>query len=239
LNLAFEDLGDLIEAPLAPRTGGELRRFWQWLEEANGRTNLTRITGEQAFLERHALDALCGLALLDEVMQPGASLVDVGSGCGVPGFPLAIARPEWSVLLVETARRKATELEAFARTLPNVSVRCARAEDCGRDPALRETHQAAVVRAVGSVALTLELTLPLVSVGGVVLLYRGTDGEQALDLAAGVAPQLGGGALTLREVSLPSGAARHLLLVQKVEPTPARYPRRAGIPGKRPLTGRS
>ncbi|MGE0707416.1 MAG: 16S rRNA (guanine(527)-N(7))-methyltransferase RsmG [Planctomycetota bacterium] len=210
-----------------------MARFWRWLEQTNQRTNLTRITGEAAFAERHALDALLGLPLLDAAGVE--TLVDVGSGCGVPGVPLALARPAWSVLLLESARRKATALEELCASVPRLTVRAARAEEAGRDPALREAHDAAVIRAVGSVGLSLELALPLVRPGGLCVLYRGPGDERVEAEAA--AALLGGGEVRLERHALPSGAERGLLSVRKAGPTPARYPRRPGVPERRPLGG--
>lgn len=229
----------LSEAALAG-----LAEFWTWLEAANARTNLTRIQGEADFAERHALDALLPLAHLDALLaeaprsaEEPPRLIDVGSGCGVPGVPLAIARPAWQVSLVESASRKArclAELEArFAGRLRVVSER---AEQVGRDPDLRESADLVVARAVGSVPLVLELTLPLVRLGGSVVLYRGSQ-DEGLEVgeAERVGPQLGGGAVRLFQAALPSGAARSFLVVRKEAPTPERFPRRPGVPGKRPL----
>lgn len=214
-----------------------LAAFHAALERANQTTNLTRITGEADFVERHALDALVALPLLGDAAE--ARLVDVGSGCGVPGIPLAIARPGWRVTLVETANRKARALRQVLSELDlaqRVDVVAERAELCGQDPELREAFDLAVARAVGSVPLVCELCLPLVRVGGALVLYRGSEGAAEEELAAQIAPQLGGGAVERRTLQLPGGAERSLLRIEKVSATPERYPRRPGVPGKRPLT---
>ena len=179
-----------------------MRGFWTWLEDANSRTNLTRIQGEADFAERHVLDALLPLELLDGLVAESlagaerlARLYDVGSGCGVPGVPLAIARP-WEVTLVETANRKARCLaELEPRFEGRLAVISERSELVGRDPLHRDQGDLAVARAVGTV------------------------------LENNCSPTL----------VLPSGAERSFLIVRKQEPTPERYPRRPGIPGKRPL----
>ncbi|MCO5168345.1 MAG: 16S rRNA (guanine(527)-N(7))-methyltransferase RsmG [Planctomycetes bacterium] len=208
------------------------------LEAAGARQNLTRITAPAEWVEKHALDALLGLTCLPEGGDP---LVDVGSGGGVPGIPLALARPGWRVTLVESERRKAAFLEEACRALglaDRVGVRAARAEALGRDPAARERHGSAVIRAVAAAAPCLELTLPLVRVGGRAVLYRGpTEAAADLEVARRVAPLLGGGLPDLVALTLPSGARRCLLVVPKVAPCPERFPRREGIPTKRPLTG--
>lgn len=153
----------------------------------------------------------------------------------MPGLVLAIARP-WRVTLVESVSRKADFLASAVEALGlNAQVRWERAEACGRSE-LRESCDAAVARAVGRVATCLELTLPLVRVGGAVVLYRGpSEAEAETASAAAVSPQLGGGAPEWHQRTLPSGAARRLLWVSKPEATPERFPRRDGVPAKRPL----
>ncbi|MBL4847639.1 MAG: class I SAM-dependent methyltransferase [Planctomycetes bacterium] len=199
---------------------------------------MTRIQGEEDFAERHVLDALLPLELLDGLVQGREAplLFDVGSGCGVPGVPLAIARAHWRVTLVETANRKARCLEELKpRFEGRLDVISERSELVGRDPAFRDQGDLAVARAVGSVPLVLELTLPLVRPGGAVLLYRGPIDPTEREQAARVGAQLGGGAVAQHAAILPSGAARSFLIVHKIESTPERYPRRPGVPGKRPL----
>jgi 16S rRNA (guanine527-N7)-methyltransferase len=235
-------LADAGVPALDPAALAGVRDFWAWLEDANSRTNLTRIQGEADFAERHVLDALLPLALLDELAARSSGgteraprLYDVGSGCGVPGVPLAIARP-WEVTLVETASRKARCLaELEPRFAGRLAVISERSELVGRDPAHRDRGDMAVARAVGTVPLVLELTLPLVRPGGAVLLYRGPLDPSERDQAESVGAQLGGGEVSQHAAQLPSGAERSFLIVRKEEPTPERYPRRPGIPGKRPL----
>lgn len=239
---SFGELSELaatLGVPLSAETVDGLAAFHAALERANETTNLTRITGEADFVERHALDALVALPLLGAAED--ARLVDVGSGCGVPGIPLAIARPGWQVTLVETANRKARALRQLLSELgelaQRVQVVAERAEVCGQDPDLREAFDLAVARAVGSVPLVCELCLPLVRVGGALVLYRGSEGAAEEALAARIAPTLGGGAIERRTLQLPGGAERSLLRIEKARATPKRYPRRPGVPGKRPLGG--
>ncbi|MEZ6188046.1 MAG: 16S rRNA (guanine(527)-N(7))-methyltransferase RsmG [Planctomycetota bacterium] len=214
---------------LAPDACARLARYVELLLAANQRTNLTRITEPTDVLTKHLVDALLGLPRL------APPLVDVGSGGGVPGLVLACVHPEWRVALVESTSRKTNFLSeaAAALGLTQVEVHCARAEALGRGE-LRETFRSATLRAVSSVATCLELGLPLVEAGGGVLLYRGSE---ALELGAanGVSATLGGGPLEVEEQALPDGSGRVLLWAPKREATPARYPRRDGVPAKRPL----
>ena len=210
-----------------------MRGFYAALTAANARTNLTRIEGEAEFLERHALDALLGLSLLER-----GPLLDIGSGGGVPGFPLALTRPGWSVTLLESASRKTRELETIAAALDlssRVRVVTQRAEAFARDPAEREAYASVTLRAVSSGAACLELGLPLVAPGGRLLLYRGPEVDDERPRLAAVSALLGGGEPRVEARTLPSGAARRLVVVEKITPTPAAYPRRDGVPAKRPL----
>ena len=248
-SISWEAFPGLVEEHTGRRLGADapdaiegLRAYWRLLEAANAEQNLTRITGLEAFLEKHALDALLALPLLPASAPPGVAgpplLVDVGAGGGVPGIPLALALPGWRVVLVEATRKKVEFLTRAAATLGagRVEARWARAEDAGRAPDLRAQATAAVARAVGSVPACLELCLPLVAVGGRVLLYRGPDkAESELAEARRVSALLGGGPPEVREASLPGGALRRLIAVTKVGPTPKAYPRRSGLPAKQPL----
>jgi len=232
--LGWEGLAAASPVPLDAGAVDRLRRLSGLLAAANARTNLTRIAGEAEFVEKHALDALLGAPLL-----PAGPLVDVGSGGGVPGLVLAIVAPERPVLLVEAVRKKTAFLEDAVRALAleRVAVRWGRAEEVGREPERREAFAGATVRAVGPVAACLELTLPLVRVGGAAVLYRGPAEADAEDAAAAAAaPLLGGGAPVAHARTLPSGAARRLVVVPKEGPTPERFPRRPGVPAKRPLS---
>lgn len=246
LSFTLDELPEALAGAGVPSLEAEvlegIRGFWTWLEDANSRTNLTRIQGEADFAERHVLDALLPLALLDALAAESLAgadrrprLYDVGSGCGVPGVPLAIARP-WDVTLVETANRKARCLaELEPRFEGRLEVISERSELVGRDPEHRDQGDLAVARAVGTVPLVLELTLPLVRPGGAVLLYRGPLDPSEREEAESVGAQLGGGEVSQHGAVLPSGAERSFLIVRKREATPERYPRRPGIPGKRPL----
>lgn len=226
----------LAELGLALPAGAceRLEDYGRRLVAANERLNLTRITGDEELVEKHVVDALLALP---EVPATGR-LVDVGSGGGVPGLVLAIARPELEVVLVEATAKKAAFLAEAAAGLglERVRVVAQRAETAARDPGLRDAADAATARAVGAVATVLELTLPFVRPGGRALLYRGpTDAEAEERTAAGVAALLGGGAPTVHRRTLAGGAERRLLVVPKTGPTPDRYPRRDGMPAKRPL----
>src|SRR5438309_2506612 len=173
--------------------------------------------------------------VLLEHLGAARTLVYVGSGAGLPGIALKIARPELHVTLVEADQAKAAFLVHACATLglENVEVVARRAEEAGHDPMLREKFDVAVARALAPLPVLVELCLPLVRVGGRVLAQK-TEGEDtgAASRAIGL---LGGRLATV--VSAPSSAraAGTIVIVEKVSPTPALYPRRAGIPARKPL----
>lgn len=175
------------------------------------------------------------------LLEPGARVVDVGSGGGLPGLPLAVVRPDLQITLIEArARKTAFLVQAAARLgLANVAVLGMRAETAGRSPEHREAYDVAVARALAPMPVLAELCLPLVRVGGRLLAMKASAPAQ-LDIelvAAGAAiDSLGGGRAEV--VATPSSARRHgvVVIVPKVTPTPAGYPRRPGVPGRRPLS---
>lgn len=210
-----------------------------WVLEANRRVNLTAISDPEEAVELHLLDSLTGLPWLPAGPEP-VQVVDIGTGGGFPGVPLALARPEsLRVLLVDAQGRRVRALEEGLRRLGvgNAVPVHARAEELGRG-GLRERCDAAVARAVGSLPVVAEYALPLLRPGGRLVAYRGREGDvEARQAAAGLG-ELGGETVGVVRVTLPfSGAGRTLVVVEKRRPTPARYPRRPGIPEKRPLGG--
>jgi 16S rRNA (guanine527-N7)-methyltransferase len=202
-----------------------LERYLDELYAWNLRLNLTAVPREDAW-DRHVGEAL---ALLEAVpLAEGARLVDVGSGAGLPGVPLAVVRPDLGVVLCESDRRRAGFLTHVCGLLGLHGVRVAavRAEDLGRSAEGRETFDAAISRATAAPAVLCELCLPLVRPGGgLAALVR--DAAAAARACTGAAAACGGGE--------PWAAAPGVLVVPKLRPTPGLYPRRPGVPTRRPL----
>lgn len=176
------------------------------------------------------------LVLLDFLPSGSPRLIDVGSGGGLPGLPLKLARPELRLTLLEANRRKAAFLvHAAARLgLDGVEVMARRAEDAGHSPDCREAFDVVTARAVAAMPVLVELCLPLLVLGGRLLAMKANAGTEAQ--AARAAIELLGGRLV--EIAPAASAARSLgevVVVEKVRPTPSRYPRRAGVPNRRPL----
>jgi 16S rRNA (guanine527-N7)-methyltransferase len=220
-----DELRALLSAAGVPAAlAGRLAVYGALLLEANHRVNLTGAKDAPALLP-HLLDAL---SLAGDV---GDSLADVGSGGGLPGIPLALATGA-RVALIEPIVKKAAFLQRAVDELGiPADVVPERAEVAGQDARWRERFASATARAVASAPTVAELTIPFLRLGGRVLLQRGaieTAERQALEGAA-----LMLGAAVIEERSLDG--ARRIVVLEKRQPTPSRFPRRNGVPEKRPL----
>jgi 16S rRNA (guanine527-N7)-methyltransferase len=187
----------------------------RWLEALVSTPGLTSLSGGEA-RRVHVTDSL---AALDAVRGFDGPIVDVGSGGGAPGIPLAVALPDRQVTLLEASHRKCEFLEGWARELPNTSVVCGRAEEQPVD-----AWGVAVAKALAEPPVAAEWCLPLVVPGGAAILFVGPSADS--ERVARVAAKLGG-----ELAESPPG----LLVVRKLEPTPEGFPRRPGIARKRPL----
>jgi 16S rRNA (guanine527-N7)-methyltransferase len=162
----------------------------------------------------------------------------VGAGAGFPGLPLKIALPGIRLTLLEATGKKAVFLQHVVNTLglPNVAVVTARAEEAGRQPRLREQFDVVLARAVAVMPVLAELTLPLVKVGGLVIAAKGQDPTAEIKEAANALGVLGGRVKQILPVTVPGlEAARHLVVIKKIKPTPKQYPRRPGLPAQKPI----
>lgn len=188
--------------------------------------------GLMARADRELIDD--GLVLVEQ-LGSARSLVDVGSGAGLPGLPIKIARPDLEVTLIEADQAKAAFLvqACAALKLEDVHVVARRAEDAGHDPGLRERFDVAVARALAPLPVLVELCLPLVRVGGRLLAQK-TEAEDP-GIAARAIDLLGGELSAVLRAPSAARRAGTVVIIDKVRPTPATYPRRPGIPSRRPL----
>ncbi len=230
LALLTEGLAQLgLPADAAPR----LAEFAAAVLETNRVMNLTAITDPADFAALHLLDSAALLTMED---FRGKRVVDVGTGAGFPGVPLRILEPDFDLTLLDSLGKR---IEFLRRTcdqlgLERVEAVHARAEEFAADH--RERYDVAVSRAVAALNVLCELALPLVKVGGRFLAMKSVDSDAEIDAARGAAGQLGGRIRELRDYTVPGTDVRHrVVVVEKVRPTPAQFPRPFARIKKRPL----
>ena len=218
---------------------GRFQLYYEEILSWNRRVNLTRVTDPDEVRTRHFIDSLSVLRGLSRgALGAGTSLIDVGSGAGLPGVPLKIAYPAVSLVLLEANGKRAAFLGALvaALDLEDARVVHARAEDAGRRHDLRDAFDVVVSRAVAPLEVLAELTLPFCRVGGVAIAQKGADVDDELDRAGSAIAALGGGESRTHSITPPGGdVARSLVVTEKARATPDKFPRRPGIPAKRPL----
>lgn len=212
----------------------QLLRYVDLLLEGLGRQRLVGEKSGVSLIEKHIYDSLYPLKLL---RIPPGSLLDLGTGAGLPGIPLKISLPELKLYLLDAKtqrinylRRVAAELE-----LPEVYYLPGRAEVWGRKPGCRECFDCVVSRAVARAAVLAELALPLVKVGGSLLLYKGKQGVGEMEEAKNSISLCGGRQERSWRYRLITGEERTLFLIKKTDNTPVIYPRENGVPAKKPL----
>jgi len=204
--------------------------------QANAAMDLTAVLDPEEAVDRHYLDSLTVLRRPDWIPQ-GARIVDVGAGAGFPGIPLLIARPDIQATLLDAQRKR---VDFLHRVIQALGLRAQafhlRAEDAARQTGHRERYDVAVSRAVAGLPTLLELTLPLVRVRGCTLAWKGPAALEEFEAASRAAAMLGGRLCLPEPAPVPGRDWRHLLIAAEKEiETVRQYPRKAGIPARKPL----
>ncbi len=222
--------------PCEARLAESLAVYHDMLLDWNTRMDLTAVLDEAEMIDRHYADSLSALRF------PGfpaeGRVIDVGTGAGFPGLPLALACPSLSFTLLDSLQKRLTFLQAVVDrlALPNVTLVHARAEDGGRDPALRERFDLALSRAVAPLPVLAEYVLPYVKPGGLALCWKGPGLSEELPQGRRAAHLLGGRPEEPWPVDIPGRDWHHVLLpIRKTAGTPRAYPRPAGKAQKAPL----
>ncbi len=216
----------------------QLKRLRDVILEWNEKINVTAIRDPGEFDKKNVQDSLSILDLPE--YRQAASVLDMGTGGGFPGLPLAVVSPEKSFVLADAIGKKLRVVQEAARELGLVNVETvhARAEDMARTKVHRERYDLVVSRAVANMATLSEYCLPFVRVGGFFIAYKTEDAAEEIEAARSAVTKLGGRILRVEKPSLNSDEALNgdtLVVVEKTVKTPKDYPRKAGTPGKDPL----
>ena len=214
----------------------EIEKFYQYVKlllEWNEKINLTAITDESEIIRKHFIDSLT----ISKLIKEDTNVVDVGTGAGFPGMPLAITK-KVKVTLVDSLNKRINFLNIVkeAIELDNVNTVHGRAEEVGQNEKYREKFDYAVSRAVAPINVLLEYMLPLVKVGGYCLCMKGPKVIDEMQGIENVAEKLGGKYIKLEELEIPGEESRkNVIIIKKVESTNKKYPRKPGTPAKQPL----
>ena len=222
--------------PLNAEQAEKFETYHRMLIEANARFNLTRVPDDEAeAIDRNYLDCIAPLAVGFPAAH--ASLIDVGSGAGFPGIPLAICLPETRIVLMDSLGKRVEFLESVIGELQlNAQAVHLRAEDGARKPEYREAFDLATARAVAPLNLLCEYLLPFVKVGGQILALKGPGLDEEVAAAENALSILGGRFLRSDALPIPGRDWDHRAAwIEKVAPTSDKYPRKAGKPEKKPL----
>ncbi len=225
---------------LSARQIRQFELYYQQLIEWNERVNLTAITDCSAVQVKHFLDSLTVVLALseEEVASRDFTILDVGAGGGFPGLPLKILLPQPKVVLLEPTTKKVAFLRHISRKLEleDVEVLNSRAEDAAHLPLYREQFALVLSRAVALLPTLVELTLAFCRIGGRFIAQKKGEVEQEANRAKEAITVMGGKLNQIRKIGLEEFSdARYLVIIDKICPTPDKYPRRAGLPKRRPI----
>ncbi len=212
----------------------KLNKYMDGILEWNEKINLTSITEKEEFISKHYLDSLT-IAGIKEFID-ASSIIDVGTGGGFPGIPLAASFPSKSFLLADSLNKRLKVIEALTSEcdIKNVSTAHGRAEILANMEDIRESFDLCVSRAVADLPVLCEFCLPFVRVGGSFIAYKGPEPENEIERAARAIKKLGGKFIRVESFT-ESDFTHTLIVIKKVSKTPKAYPRKAGTPSKMPL----
>ena len=233
-DMLFSNFSPILSLGYDPSTElqQKLQLYYALLTEWNEKINLTAISGWHDFLLLHVADSLLGAPYIPQ----NASVIDVGTGAGFPGVVLALFRPDITLTLLDSLQKRTLFLQQLTQQLGiSAQIVHARAEDGGRNAALRERFSVATARAVAPLNVLSELLLPFVHIGGTMLCYKAKNTDAEVESATRAIQTLGGATPKLHHALLAQQYERIIVQVPKVAATPRNYPRKAGTPAKNPL----
>ena len=228
---------DSLDVPYDDEKLSKLILFYEMVIEKNKVMNLTGITEFDEFVDKHFLDSLI-LAKAYPDIRKNQFVIDVGTGAGFPGIPLAIIYSNSRFVLLDSLNKRINFINEVVSSLSlrNVETIAGRAEDYARNTLYREQFDLCVTRAVAGINLLSEYSLPFVKIGGSCIPYKSSDIDEELDNGKNAISILGGEYDRVVKVLIPNtDYERSLVVINKTNPTPDKYPRKAGTPKKKPL----
>ncbi len=228
---------DSLDIPYDEDKLDKLISFYEMVVEKNKVMNLTGITDFDEFVEKHFIDSLI-LAKAYPDISKNKFVIDVGTGAGFPGIPLSIIYNNSRFVLLDSLNKRINFINEVISSLSlrNVETIAGRAEDYARNPLYREQFDLCVTRAVAEINLLSEYTLPFVKLAGECIFYKSSDIDEELQKGSNAITILGGNIDNVVKVKIPgTDYDRSLVVINKSEPTPDKYPRKAGTPKKKPL----
>lgn len=210
----------------------QLETLTDFMLEYNKNVNLTRITEPNEVIEKHYIDSILPLTMVD--VPRGTLCADIGTGAGFPSLPMKIYRPDLEFTLIDSLGKRITYLDLACEKL-GISCRTihARSEEAAKKPELRDSFGFVTARAVAALNVLCEYCLPYVKKGGIFAALKGSEDETKL--AENAIKKLNGEITDVKNYKLPSGDARQLVIIKKISDTPPQYPRAGGVIAKRPL----
>ncbi|MCR5328066.1 MAG: 16S rRNA (guanine(527)-N(7))-methyltransferase RsmG [Saccharofermentans sp.] len=236
----LESHSDEISVPLSAEEIRAFQVYASMLKEKNKVMNLTAVDDDKGIAMKHFIDSLTLCPYIREEEKKSdktLTFADVGTGAGFPGLPVKISCPELSVTLMDSLEKRLKFLNEVitALDLKDCSTVHSRAEDAGRNKKHREKYDIVTARAVAKLSVLAEYCLPLVKVGGVFLAMKSHSDEEENEAQKAIA-LLGGTIEKTDSFKLPgTDMERTIIVVRKIRPTPARFPRKAGTPSKTPI----
>jgi 16S rRNA (guanine527-N7)-methyltransferase len=216
----------------------QLQQVYDVIITANQQLNLTRITEVNEFWEKHIWDSLRGVLPLFIPTQKKDHIIDIGTGAGFPGIPVAIAFPDSHITLVDSTQKKIKFVQSLISEigLEKAEAISDRAESLGHNRAYRDKYNVALIRAVASASVCAEYSLPLLEIGGLAILYRGQWLDQETEELETAIKQLGAEIEGIDRFKTPlSDSVRTCIWLRKIAPTKAGFPRAIGVPTQKPL----
>ena len=235
----FEELktaANDVNLELSEKQYEQFIKYMRLVQEWNEKINLTAITEDEEFIKKHFVD--CIKAFKSKAIAEAHTIIDVGTGAGFPGMPIAIMHPTAKITLLDSLNKRINYLNTVVRELglKNVTTIHSRAEDGARKPELREKFDVATSRAVANMAVLSEFCMPYVKKGGYFVALKGPSVDEELKNATNAIKTLGGELKEIIEVSIEETDLKHNIVeVKKLNPCSKTYPRKAGTITKKPL----